>query len=166
MGDNQSIKKKKTEFPFVFGADIEYLCEQCELPCQLDTLNLDCYRRFFLQGLVHCSYFVYGYCFLTDQPGCVFDNGGRHESYWMNLLNDYFHNVNQREMTDDQVRGREELLKLIEDEIARSDVMLCRYLEEYYNRIMEIGGGLSEDVLSRLDQAYLSLLRGISRKTD
>jgi hypothetical protein len=112
------------------------------------------------------SYFVYGYCFLTEQPGCVFDNGGKHETYWLNLLNDYFHNVYQKEMNDQYLQGREQVLKLVEEQIERSNVYLCRYVEEYYNRIMEIGGGLSEDMLVRLDEAYLSLLRGIKRKTD
>jgi hypothetical protein len=164
--DSNPDKKKKTEFPFVFGVDVDYLCEQCELPCRMDSINLDCYRRFFLRGLAHCSYFVYGYCFLTEQPGCVFDNGGRHESYWLNLLNEYFHNVGSREMDEEFLSSREQVLKLVNEQIERSNVYLCRYLEEYYNRIMEIGGGLSEDMLLKLDEAYLSLLRGIARKTD
>lgn len=166
MKKDQKTEKKKMEFPFVFGADIEYLCEECELPCRLDTINLACHRRFFLRGLAHCSYFVHGYCFLTEQPGCVFDNGGRHESYWLNLLNEYFHNVNQREMDEEFLKSREQVFRLIEEQIERNSVFLCRYLEEYYNRIMEIGGGISEDMLLRLDEAYLSLLRGIRRKTD
>jgi hypothetical protein len=31
---------------------------------------------------------------------------------------------------------------------------------------MGSGGGLSEEMLSRLDEAYLALLRGITRKPD
>jgi hypothetical protein len=41
---------------------------------------------------------------------------------------------------------------------------LCRYFEEFYHRMLEDGGGSSEDVMARLDDAYLALLRGTSRK--
>jgi hypothetical protein len=159
-------KKKSTDFPFVFGGDAEAFCEECQLPCNLEEMTIDCYRRFFLQGMLNCSYFVYGYCFLIDEPGCVFDNGGRYDNYWLQLLNDYFHNVPGHEEDEEFVKQREEALKLIEDQKERQNVYLCRYLEEFYNQIMRTGGGLSEDMLSKLDEAYLSLLRGIIRKPD
>jgi hypothetical protein len=159
-------EKKAVQFPFTFGGSPDVICEECQLPCELETMSLDCHRRFFLQGMLNCSYFVYGYCFLIDCPGCVFDNGGRHETYWLRLLNDYFHNVAERDEDEEFLRHRKEALKLIEDQFERHNVYLCRYLEEYYNRLMETGGGLSEDMLSKLDEAYLSLLRGISRKPD
>lgn len=152
--------------PFVFGGDPEALCQECRLPCGLARMNIDCYRRFFLQGMVRCSYFVYGYCFLVDQPGCVFDNGGRHDAYWLHLLNDYFHNVAGAAEDDAFRTRRAQVEELVMDQIARQNVFLCRYLEEYYHRVMETGGGLSDEMLSKLDDAYLSLLKGISRKTD
>ncbi len=160
------MRKKVPDFPFVFGADPASLCEECDLPCSLDEMTVDCFRRFFLKGMLHCSYFVYGYCFLVDEPGCVFDNGGRYESYWINILNDYFHNVVGEEENEEFLKNKQEILKLVENEIERQNVFLCRYIEDYYNSIIEVGGGLSEEVLYRLDDAYLSLLRGIKRKTD
>jgi len=115
--------------------------------------------------MLHCTYFVYGYCFLVDEPGCVLDNGGQHENYWMNLLNEYFHNVMNREETDPEfVRRSEELHRLVFDQIDNRQVPLCRYFEEYYDRLMETGGGLSEEVMDKLDEAYLSLLSGTTRK--
>ena len=158
--------KKPVQFPFSVGGDPVVYCEECQLPCKLEEMSLDCHRRFFLQGLTNCSYFVYGFCFLIDMPGCVFDNGGRHDTYWLQLLNDYFHNVDGREENEEFLKQREEVLKLISDQVERQNVYLCRYLEEYYNQIMKTGGGLSEEMLDRLDEAYLSLLRGISRKPD
>jgi len=159
-------EKKPVQFPFSVGGDPVAYCEECQLPCKLEEMSLDCHRRFFLQGLINCSYFVYGFCFLIDMPGCVFDNGGRHDTYWLQLLNDYFHNVDGREENEEFLKQREEVLKLISDQVERQNVYLCRYLEEYYNQIMKTGGGLSEEMLDRLDEAYLSLLRGISRKPD
>lgn len=159
-------EKKTSSFPFSFGGDPEAFCDECQLPCNMEEMSLDCHRRFFLRGMTKCSFFVYGYCFLIDQPGCVFDNGGRHDTYWLQLLNEYFHNINRREEDEEFVKRRDEALKLISDQIERQNVYLCRYLEEYYSQIMETGGGLSEDMLSRLDEAYISLLRGISRKPD
>ena len=50
------------------------------------------------------------------------------------------------------------------EQIEDRQVSLCRYLEEIYHRALEDGGGLSEDVMSRLDDAYLALLAGTSRK--
>jgi len=158
--------KKATHFPFTFGGDPEAFCADCKLPCSLEEMSLDCHRRFFLRGLINCSYFVYGYCFLVDQPGCVFDNGGRHDSYWLHLLNEYFHNVGGKGESPDFAKRNAEVLRLITEQMENRNVYLCRYLEEYYGQIMGTGGGLSEEMLSRLDEAYLSLLRGISRKPD
>ena len=59
---------------FVYGGEAETLCRECQLPCRLDETSVDCFRRFFLQGLLQCTYFVHGYCFLVDKAGCVFDN--------------------------------------------------------------------------------------------
>jgi hypothetical protein len=84
----------------------------------------------------------------------------------MQLLGEYFHNVNNREEDEEYLRNHREVLKLIENEIERQDVFLCRYIEQYYAQVLETGGGLSEDMLSKLDDVYLSLLRGISRKID
>lgn len=126
---------------------------------------MDCLRRFFLQGLLQCTYFVHGYCFLIDEPGCVFDNGGEHDAYWMNLLNQYYHNVGDVETTDpDFIKRAGELKRLVDDQILSRRVSLCRYLEEFYNRVMETGGGMSEEMMERLDDAYMSLLSGTSRK--
>lgn len=154
------------KLPFIFGGDPKVFCEECHLPCGLSEMNIDCYRRLFLQGMVRCSYFVYGYCFLIDQPGCVFDNGGRHDTYWLQLLNDYFHSNTGAAENDSFHAHREQVENLVLDQITRQNVFLCRYLEEYYHQVMETGGGLSEEMLSRLDEAFLSLLKGISRKTD
>ncbi len=158
--------KKTACYPFVYGGDAELFCDECKLPCKLDEMNVDCYRRFFLQGLVNCSYFVHGFCFLIDKPGCVFDNNGAHDTYWLQLLNEYFHNVNRKEEDEEFVKRREEVKKLVDEQIKRQNVYLCRYLEEYYNQVMNTGGGLSEDMLAKLDNAYMLLLRGISRKPD
>lgn len=153
--------------PYVYGADNELLCRECRLPCKLDETSVDCFRRFFLQGMLHCTYFVYGYCFLMEQSGCVFDNGGEYESYWLNLLNDYFHNVRQRSESDaDFARNAETVRALAREQIESRRVPLCRYFEEVYNRAMEDGGGLSEDVIEKLDEAYLALLSGTTRKRD
>ena len=162
MGDGS----KATKLPFTFGGETEVFCEECQLPCNLEEMTIDCHRRLFLQGNLNCSYFVMGYCFLVDEPGCVFDNGGKHDTYWLQLLNEYFHNVSRREEDEAFLKSRAEAVKLIEDQIERQNVFLCRYLEQYYQQIMETGGGLSEEMLSKLDDAYLSILRGISRKTD
>ncbi|MGD1048789.1 MAG: hypothetical protein ABR899_08585 [Candidatus Krumholzibacteriaceae bacterium] len=159
-------KRTATHAPFTFGADPAAFCGECQLPCNLEEMSIDCHRRFFLRGMTNCSYFVYGYCFLIDQPGCVFDNGGRHDEYWLQLLNEYFHNAAGKEEDDEFKKRREEALKLVAAQIENRTVYLCRYLEEYYNQIMGTGGGLSEDMLSRLDEAYLALLRGITRKPD
>jgi len=150
--------------PYVYGGDTTRLCRDCQLPCKLDETAPDCFRRFVLQGMLQCTYFVYGYCFL-DRPGCVFDNGGDHDTYWVHVLRDYFHNVAAREETEnDFVARREQLLKLVSEQIADRQVSLCRYLEEVYHRALQDGGGLSEDVMSKLDDAYLALLAGTSRK--
>jgi hypothetical protein len=150
--------------PYVFGSDREHLCRECQLPCQFDETSVDCFRRFFLQGMVQCTYNVYGYCFL-DRPGCVFDNGGEFDRYWLGLLRQYFHNVDGRKESDEAfVRHREEVTRLVDEQISNRQVPLCRYFEEYYNRLLEDGGGLSEDVMSRFDEAYLSLLSGTTRK--
>jgi hypothetical protein len=151
---------------FTFGGDPDLFCEECQLPCGLSEMNIDCHRRLFLQGMVRCSYFVYGYCFLIDQPGCVFDNGGHHDTYWLQLLNDYFHNITGTPEDETFHAHRAEVEKLVSNQIEQQNVYLCRYLEEYYNQVMETGGGLSEEMLSKLDEAYLSLLKGISRKPD
>jgi hypothetical protein len=132
----------------------------------MEEMSIDCHRRFFLHGMMNCSYFVYGYCFLVDQPGCVFDNGGRHDEYWLHLLNEYFHTVPGTEAGADFAKRRAEVLALVDDQIRNQNVYLCRYLEEFYNQVMGTGGGLAEEMLSKLDEAYLSLLRGISRKPD
>ena len=125
------------DHPFVYGGDSELLCRECQLPCQLDTTSVDCYRRFFLQGFLQCTYFVYGYCFLVEKPGCVFDNDGEHDTYWMNLLNQYFHNVKDVESKDpDFVKRVVELKQLITDQIDNHQVSLCRYLEQIYNQVM------------------------------
>lgn len=161
-----SARPKARRFPFTFGGDPAVFCEECQLPCAMDRMSIDCHRRLFLMGMLNCTYFVYGYCFLVDQPGCVFDNGGRHDTYWLQLLNEYIHNVDDREEDEPFKAAREEARKLVDEQIDRSAVYLCRYLEQHYTQIMETGGGLSEEMLSRLDEAYLSLLKGISRKTD
>ncbi len=153
-------------FPFVFGGDAEAFCDECQLPCNLDEINIDCHRRFFLAGDIKCSYFVYGYCFLIGETGCVFDNGGRHDNYWLQILNKYFHNIEELDEEEEFKKHKEEALQLIEDQIKNQNVFLCRYIEEYYNRIMEMGGGLSDEMLSKLDNVYLSLLKGIKRKID
>ncbi len=150
---------------FVYGGDSEELCRECQLPCRLPTTSIDCFRRFFLQGLLQCTYLIYGYCFLIEKSGCVFDNGGEHDVYWMQLLNDYFHNVKDVETTDpDFARHSEELKRLVFEQIGNRQVSLCRYIEEYYNRVMETGGGMSEEMMEKLDEAYLALLNGTSRK--
>ena len=150
---------------FVYGGDPECLCRECQLPCRLEETGIDCFRRFFLQGLLQCTYLVHGYCFLVDEPGCVFDNEGGNDAYWMNLLNQYYHNVGENESTDpDFVKRVEDLKRLIDDQIDSRQVFLCRYLEEFYNRIMETGGGMGEEMMERLDDAYMALLGGTSRK--
>ena len=150
--------------PYVYGGDVAALCRDCQLPCQLDRTSPDCLRRFFLQGMLPCTYFVYGYCFL-ERPGCVFDNGGDHDRYWVSVLNDYFHNVAARSGSEpDFAARRAQLLRLVEEHIEDRQVSLCRYLDEVYQHALEDGGGLSEDVMGRLDEAYLSLLAGTSRK--
>jgi len=159
-------RKKATRMPFAFGGDSEAFCAECRLPCSMEEMSIDCHRRFFLHGMMNCSYFVYGYCFLVDQPGCVFDNGGRHDEYWLHLLNEYFHTVPGTEAGADFAKRRAEVLALVDDQIRNQNVYLCRYLEEFYNQVMGTGGGLAEEMLSKLDEAYLSLLRGISRKPD
>ena len=153
-------------YGFVYGGAPEALCGECQLPCRLDEIGVDCLRRFFLQGLLQCTYFVEGYCFYSDGTGCVLDNGGEHERYWMTLLNQYHHHVvGTHETTDPRFQKHvEEFRCLIEDQIAARRVSLCRYLEEYYNRVMETGGGVSEDMLEKLDTAYMALLGGTSRK--
>jgi hypothetical protein len=151
--------------PYVYGGDNVRLCRDCQLPCRLEETSPDCFRRFFLQGMLQCTYFVYGYCFLSDRPGCVFDNGGEHDTYWLNLLKDYFHNVARGQENDkDFTRRRAELIALVDEQIDGRQVSLCRYFEEVYHRALEDGGGLSEDVMGRLDDAYLALLAGTSRK--
>lgn len=155
---------KVPEAPYVYGGDRGQLCRECRLPCRLEETGPDCFRRFFLQGFLRCTYFVHGYCFL-DRPGCVFDNGGEHDRYWLNLLNEYFHNVARRgESEPDFARRREQLAALVSDQIANRQVSLCRYFEEIYHRVLEDGGGMSEDVMGGLDDAYLALLAGTSRK--
>jgi len=153
--------------PYVYGGDNEALCRECQLPCEHEVTNPDCFRRFFLQGMLQCTYFVYGYCFLVDRPGCVFDNGGDHDTYWQGLLGDYFHNVGDREESDpDFVKNAKELKRLVFEQIKDRQVSLCRYFEEIYHRIMEEGGGLSEEMMEHLDEAYLALLAGTTRKRD
>ena len=151
--------------PFIYGGDAEELCRDCQLPCQHEETSMDCFRRFFLQGYLQCTYFVHGYCFLIDTPGCVYDNGGDHEPYWMNLLNQYFHNVTDTESNDENfVENVERLNGMIEEQINSGQVSLCRYIEEIYNRVMETGGGLSEEMMEKLDEAYIALLSGTPRK--
>jgi hypothetical protein len=150
---------------FVYGGDAEALCRECQLPCRLDETSVDCFRRFFLQGLLRCTYFVHGYCFLSDKPGCVFDNGGEHDLYWSSLLNQYFHDVEGIETKDPEfVKHVRELERLIGEQLEARRVSLCRYLEEQYQRAMETGGGLDEDTQAKLDEAFLALLSGTSRK--
>ena len=156
---------KVPKFSFVYGGEAEPLCRECQLPCKLDTTSVDCYRRFFLQGMLQCTYFVFGYCFLVDEPGCVFDNGGKHDTYWMNVLNQYFHCVTDISDRDPNFKlNAEELRKLIDKQIGDRQVSLCRYLEEIYDRVMETGGGLNEEIMDALDEAYIALLGGTSRK--
>ncbi|MEJ2720075.1 MAG: hypothetical protein P8181_02880 [bacterium] len=151
--------------PYVYGGELEPLCRECRLPCRLGELEVDCLRRFFLQGFLQCTYLVHGYCFLVDEPGCVFDNGGLHDVYWMNLLNPYFHDVGDARSRDpDFVRNAGVVKQLIDDSIQTRQVSLCRYLEEHYNRVMETVGGMSEGMMERLDEAYTALLAGTSRK--
>ncbi len=95
----------------------------------------------------------------------MFDNGGKHDSYWRNLLNQYFHNVKDVESKDpDFIKHVEELKWLIDQQIENRQVSLCRYLEEIYNRVMETGGGLSEEMMDALDEGYIALLGGTTRK--
>ena len=156
---------KIPELPFLYGGNAETLCRECQLPCQFDETSIECFRRFFLQGYLQCTYFVRGYCFLIEHEGCVFDNGGQHDTYWMNLLNQYFHNVTDTESRDpDFVKNVQGLNALIEETFAERKVSLCRYLEEQYNRTMETGGGLSEEMMEELDNAYIALLSGTGRK--
>jgi hypothetical protein len=150
--------------PFVSGGDAELMCRECQLPCQLDETSIDCFRRFFLQGFIRCTYFVDGYCFLVDKPGCVFDNGGEHDKYWVNLLNEYYHLIEKGKLGDDHERRMHEFRALVTEQIENRQVSLCRYIEEYYNRTMETGGGLSEEMMGALDEAYMALLSGTSRK--
>lgn len=151
--------------PYVYGGDTETLCRECQLPCQFEVTSVDCLRRFFLQGFLQCSYFVHGYCFLIDKPGCVFDNGGEHEEYWLGLLNDYFHKAREPRTSDPgTIALVDQFEQLVSQQIADRQVSLCRYFEEVYNRVMEDGGGLSEAVMEKLDEAYLALLSGTSRK--
>ncbi len=150
---------------FAYGGDPESLCGECQLPCRLRETSVDCFRRFFLQGLLQCTYFVDGYCLLSDRPGCVFDNGGEHDEYWMNLLKQYLHDVEDIESMDPEfVEHAREFRRLIDDQITARRVSLCRYLEECYNRAVETGGGASEEILGKLDEAYMALLSGTSRK--
>jgi hypothetical protein len=150
--------------PYVYGGDATELCRDCQLPCRLEETSPDCLRRFFLQGMLQCTYLVHGYCFL-DRPGCVFDNGGEHDQYWVHVLNNYFHNVGGRGENEPDFRERRaQLLEIIREHIKDRQVSLCRYLEEVYNRALDDGGGLSEDVMARLDDAYLALLAGTERK--
>jgi hypothetical protein len=150
---------------FVYGGEAEQLCRECQLPCKFDETSVDCFRRFFLQGYLQCTYFVYGYCFLQDAAGCVFDNGGVHDTYWMNSLNQYFHNVKDVSLRDpDFIKHVDQLKELIEQQINGCQVSLCRYVEEHYNRVMETGGGMSEEMMDRLDEAYMALLSGTNRK--
>ncbi len=158
--------KKESRFPFTYGGDPGVFCAECKLPCNLERMTVDCHRRLFLHGQTNCSYFVQGYCFLVDEPGCVFDNGGRHDEYWLQLLNAYVHNVGRADETEEFVKRRAEAAALVARQIEDRTVSLCRYLEEYYAQIMGAGGGLSDEMQSRLDEAYLSLLRGITRKQD
>jgi hypothetical protein len=159
------LKKSVPNIPFVYGGDAETLCGECQLPCKMEATSIDCFRRLFLQGMLQCTYFIYGYCFLVDQPGCVFDNGGDHDSYWLQFLNDYFHNVKDVEETDpDFAKNAEELKKLVYQQIRDRQVSLCRYVEEIYNCVMSTGGGLCEEMMEQLDESYLALLSGTSRK--
>jgi hypothetical protein len=64
----------------------------------------------------------------------------------------------------DFVTHVEQLKMLIEEQIAGHQVSLCRYVEEIYNRIMETGGGMSEELMEKLDEAYIALLSGTARK--
>jgi len=156
---------KVPEAPFTYGGDKEQLCRECQLPCQLDVTGVDCFRRFFLQGMLQCTYFVYGYCFLVEEPGCVFDNGGKHDGYWLHLLNDYFHNVRDREESDPEfARRSDDVKRLVGEWIESRQVSLCRYVEEFYQSVMSNGGGLSEEIMEKLDEAYIALLAGTRRK--
>jgi len=83
----------------------------------------------------------------------------------MKLLNDYFHNVKEVETSDpDFIRHSTELKSLVSDQIENRTVSLCRYIEECYNRVMETGGGMSEEMMEKLDESYLALLSGTCRK--
>jgi len=156
---------KVPDHPFVYGGDKERLCRDCQLPCKLEVTSVDCFRRFVLQGMLQCTYFVHGYCFLADSPGCVLDNDGDHDRYWLGILKEYFHNVGNGGGEDPAfARRRGQLDKLIEEQIENGSVSLCRYIEEFYHRVMEDGGGMSEDVMEKLDEAYLALLSGTQRK--
>lgn len=153
------------DYPFIYGGDAEGLCRECQLPCRLNRTSVDCFRRFFLQGYLHCTYLVHGYCFLQEADGCVFDNGGKHDVFWRNSLNQYFHNVKDIDLQDpDFAKHVDQLNALIDQQIADRQVSLCRYIEEHYNRIMETGGGISDDVMEKLDEAYIALLGGTPRK--
>jgi hypothetical protein len=81
----------------------------------------------------------------------------------LNLLNEYFHVVGGAP-GDDFARRSEELKQLVFEQIQNRRISLCRYVEEIYNRIMETSGGLGEEMMERLDEAYLALLGGTSRK--
>jgi len=83
----------------------------------------------------------------------------------MNLLNQYYHNVEDIELKDpDFVKHVDELNTLIDEQINNRQVYLCRYVEEIYNHAMGNGGGLGEEMMDALDEAFLALLGGTSRK--
>lgn len=136
----------------------------CALPCGFAACGETCHRRHFLQGLLHCSYFYKGYCFLIDVPGCAFDNGGRTEEFWLGLLRDYVYNLKSQPDDESFAKARAQSVRYLEEQIEGRNVFLCRYFEEKYNAILESGGGASEEESRALDRAYEALMSGARRK--
>ncbi len=149
---------------FICGARPADLCEVCELPCELPVCGATCHRRHFLAGLLNCSYFYRGHCFLIDVPGCAFDNGGRTEKHWLPLLNEYLHNKERSAESEDYQLARRRTEEYLNEQIEAQNVFLCRYVEEVYNLGLSSGGSRAEEELGHLEQALLKLLSGALRK--
>jgi hypothetical protein len=149
---------------FIHGPRPEELCDICALPCGFTACGETCHRRHFLQGMLYCSYFFRGYCFLIDVPGCAFDNGGRTEEYWRGLLRDYVYNVTGRDEDETFQRARAQAIRYLEEQIEQKNVFLCRYFEEQYSQVLQSGGSASEEELMHLDRAYEALMSGGKRK--
>jgi hypothetical protein len=149
---------------FLYGARPQDLCEVCELPCGFTACGPTCHRRHFLAGLLRCSYFYRGYCFLIDVPGCAFDNGGQTEGTWLSLLNAWLHNRERAAESEDFRLARQRTEEALNEQIEAQNVYLCRYLEEVYNQALASGGSFDAEELEQLEAALLRLLSGMPRK--